>query len=249
MIPPCYVITLNDTLGKQGEELKAIGLNPIPFKGVDSRKDEHLLYTDYVDQICLHTCPKSVIGCGLSHILLARKIYYTGASVAIIMEDDAFPLVTNIDDEIHKVLQEVPDDWEIIKLHFDSPWKNNTNKTGILPGSGAAYIINRKGMETMMNTRLKGHIDMQQGKVMKVYKTKVNLFRTDEANSTNRIQIQSPLTTFLDSNVSRGEGNKTWSDALSYKIFRIPNTDIEFNALHSVIFWIFVFVCIIFKFL
>ena len=234
MIPPCYVITLNENLGEQGEKLKEVGLNPITFHGVDARKDEHFLYTDYVDPDCLQTCPKSVIGCGLSHILLARHIYYTGASIAIIMEDDAFPIVENINEEIQKVISEVPDDWQIIKMHCDSHCKNGTNLIDTIVGSAAAYLINRRGMEIMMNTRVEKHIDIQQLDILKIYKTSTNLFRTDESSSTNKIKSGISVSPVLDYIMPITSGEKTWDDMASFKLIRIPVLDKELNVIQVI---------------
>ena len=231
MIPPTYVVTLNKDLGEQGEALKKAGLDPIIFHGVDSRKDEHLQYIDHIDPRCLIICPKSVIGCGLSHIILAKKIYYTGASIALIIEDDAYPKVDNLEDEITKTLNEVPDDWEIIKLHCDIRCKDGQNKVG-KNGSTAAYLINRRGLEIMMNTKVLQHIDWQQTSILKLYKSKVNLFWTDERKeSTNRIQQSTFVSNIMDVVKPITSGEKTWDDALSYKIIRIPFTNIEINGI------------------
>jgi hypothetical protein len=245
MIPPCHVITLNEDLGEQGEILKGYGLNPILFPGVDARKDEHIPYVDSIDPMCLEMCPKSVIGCGLSHILLARKIYYTGASIALILEDDAYPTVTNLEDEITKVLNEVPDDWEIIRLHCDTHCVDGTNKVG-QNGSTAAYLINRKGMEIMMNTKVNNHIDWQQNTILNIYKSKINLFWTDEKRiSTNRIQTTTFLSGIMDVVSPITSGEKTWDDKLSYKTLRIPFTNTEINAI-TMYFIIFLVAILIF---
>jgi hypothetical protein len=237
MIPPTYVITLNKDLGEQGVALRNVGLNPILFHGIDSRKDEHLQYVDKISPLCLQTCPKSAIGCGLSHVLLAQKIYYTGASIALILEDDAYPKIDNLHEEISKTLNEVPDDWEIIKLHCDIHCKDGQNRVGV-NFSAAAYLINRKGMEIMMNTKVQRHIDSQQLMILKVYKSKVNLFWTHERKvSTNRIQQTSFVSNILDVVHPVTSGEKTWDDALSYKLIRIPFTNIELN-------WIMIFTAI-----
>ena len=239
MIPPCYVITLNGNLGEQGEALKEVGLNPIIFNGVDARKDEHLQYIDYINPTCLDMCPKSVIGCGLSHVLLAQKIYYTGASIAIILEDDAFPIVKHLEDEIHKVINEVPDDWECIKMHCDPHCVDGQNENE-KNGSTAAYILNRKGMEIVMNTRVQWHIDWQFNNILKMYKTRTNLFITDERKvSTNRIQSHTFLSYIMDEIRPIKTGEKTWDDLHSYKFFRIPNTSIELTLRHITYIQIF----------
>lgn len=245
MIPPTYVITLNDDLEEQGAALRGVGFHPILFHGVDSQKDEHLQYIDHIDPSCLNMCPKSVIGCGLSHILLAQKIYYSGATVALILEDDAYPKVDNLEDEITKVFNEVPDDWEIIRLHCDTHCVDGQNVIG-QNGSTAAYLINRRGMEILMNTKVNNHIDWQQNTILNIYKSKINLFWTDEKRvSTNRIQTATFLSGIMDVVYPITSGEKTWDDKLSYKTIKIPFIDVEINAI-IVYFIIFLVVILIF---
>jgi hypothetical protein len=162
------------------------------------------------------------------------------------MEDDAFPIVDNLEYEITKVLNEVPDDWEIIRMHCDTHCVDGQNEVGG-NASAAAYLINRKGMEIMMNTKLKGHVDWQQNDILNIYKTKVNLFRTDENKmSTNRIQTSSVISTVFEIVQPITTGEKTWDDKLSYKSVRIPYVNIELNTLN---FHTLIFICILCLFL
>lgn len=87
------------------KSLQSIGLNPIGFKGVNGKKDE---YQEYVDPDCFASCPKAVIGCGLSHVLLARKLYDEGTDIALVLEDDAYPIHVHIDFE--SIIKSVPED-------------------------------------------------------------------------------------------------------------------------------------------
>ena len=144
MILPCYVISLNNNLGPQGDALKNSGLDPLLFNGINAKNDEHLDYLDTVSTSCKNICPKSVMGIGLSHIHVTKKIYDSGVEMALILEDDAFPIVDNLNEQIIKTLSEVPDDWEIIRLHCDTHCVDGSNKIGD-NSSNAAYIINRKG--------------------------------------------------------------------------------------------------------
>ena len=115
MSVPCYVITLEDDFPAKNSLVK-IGLNPIKFKGVNAKKDEHLKYSEHISTWCKYACPKSTIGCGLSHILLSKKLHDEGIPIALILEHDAYP--KNISKfDIDKIIKSVPSDWEIIKLH------------------------------------------------------------------------------------------------------------------------------------
>lgn len=232
MIPPCYVITLKKDLGKQGEALKKAGLDPILFQGIDGRKGEHEYYENRIDPLFNKIGTKGSKGASLAHLMLCKKLYEEGIELALVLEDDAYPFENiNLSDEIEKVINEIPDDWEIIKLHCDILCKDGQNEVG-RNGSTAAYLINRRGLEIMMNTKVLQHIDWQQTTILKLYKSKVNLFWTDERKgSTNRIQQSTFVSNIMDVVKPITSGEKTWDDALSYKILRIPFTNIEINGI------------------
>jgi GR25 family glycosyltransferase involved in LPS biosynthesis len=98
---PCHVIYLGDGFPNH-QSLLDIGVDPIGFKGIDARKDEHLTYTDNINPICKHLCPKGKIGCALSHVLLAQQLYDSGVDAAIVLEDDAYPIVSDLNEEMKK---------------------------------------------------------------------------------------------------------------------------------------------------
>jgi hypothetical protein len=206
MIVPCYVIHLGPDFDNR-KSLQRIGLNPIGFKGVNGKKDEYLRYREYIDPDCFDSCPKAVLGCGLSHILLAKKLYDEGADIALVLEDDAYPTSARIDFE--SVLASVPGDWEIIKLH-----------TCVFGLSTAAYLINRKGMNKLGHLKVKYHIDYQISHLsdIRVYSS-ANLFWTDETTSNIRVS----------------NGNVFVPSVLMYPINRIPGTSIELTIGHTVL--------------
>jgi hypothetical protein len=221
---PCYVIYLGDSFPNK-QSLINIGLDPIGFKGVDARKNEHLQYQNKIHDICKYTCPKSTIGCGLSHILLAQKLYDENIDMALILEDDAYPKVSQLD--VRKIIQEVPDDWELIKLHCDMYCKDGSYQVGH-NGSNAAFIINNKGIKKLKNLKVLNHIDVQMnyfsGIVM--YKSKVNLFSADESTSTIRGDYTNDhWASNLMQNPTSGE--KIKAHVFMYKLLRIPGTNIE----------------------
>ena len=74
----CHVITLDRTIDnfyKQRPYLMEAGIFPKRFRGVDSKLGEHLGYGNNLTPNCKDFCPNGVIGCGLSHILLAKQLY------------------------------------------------------------------------------------------------------------------------------------------------------------------------------
>jgi hypothetical protein len=225
MIVPCYVIHLGTDFDNR-KSLQSIGLNPIGFKGVNGKRDEFLKYQEYIDPDCFASCPKTVIGCGLSHILLAEKLYEEGHDVALVLEDDAYPKVVHFDFE--SIIKSVPSDWEIIKLHCDTHCKDGSYVTEF--GSNAAYIINRKGMFKLKNLKVKFHIDYQLVKLSDiiVYKSQTNLFWADESSSSNRQRGKGHWFSVFTSKPTSGEKDKDMY--LMYPIHRIPGTTIEYTA-------------------
>lgn len=223
---PCYVIHLDDTFPNR-QSLVDIGLDPIGFKGIDGRKNEHLRHLDRLNPVCQLTCPKTVIGCGLSHILLAERLSNEGVPIALVLEDDAYPIEPYIDFE--EIVRSAPVDWEMIKLHCDMRCKDGTvDAKGKL--SAAAYILNKKGIEKVKNIKLLTHVDGQFTFLedIKMYKTKYNKFRTDESTSINRAAGKGEhwLSMYIPEPTS---GEKINAQLFTYKHFRIPGTDIEFT--------------------
>jgi hypothetical protein len=242
MIPPTFVISLNEDLGKQGKALREAGLDPVLFKGVNGRKGEHSKYEDRLAPFCEHTCPGSVKGIGLSHILLAEHLYQRGVSLALILEDDAFPFEKfNLEKEIDKVLSEVPEDWEIIKLHTGGNCINGSNTNKKTNNSAAAYLINTQGLEKLRKLKLVYHIDIQQNYTFNIYKSKMNLFWTDESKSTNRkddTYFLAPILEYINP-VTCGEQN--YNNILSFTLFRIPFTNIELTNYQVILILVLIF--------
>jgi hypothetical protein len=228
---PCYVIHLGHAFQNQ-DALKH--LNPIGFRGVDARQNEHLEHLDRVHPACQRVCTKSVIGCGVSHVLLAEKLHDEGVPLALVLEDDAYPLG---DIDIDAITSEVPDDWEVIRLHCD-PYCDESNEVG-LNGSTAAYLINASGMEKMKDVKVATHIDFQQLLLepIRVYKTRRNLFRTDESSSDNRANGGSHwLAKWLPKPTS---GEKTTDHVLSYAtIGGITNGNIVDALIILLVMWL-----------
>lgn len=214
----CHVINLDrsiDNFYKQRPYLMESGVFPQRFSGVDSKKGEHLEYSEYLTDTCRDLCPNGVIGCGLSHILLAKKLYEKGSQLVLILEDDAYPLVTDLNLEIKKIIEETPKDWDIIKLHCDFCKNNSNDPTG---GSTAAYLINKSGLKKLSNMKLNWHIDLQWNleSKLKVYKSNVNIFWADEKTSENRESIN-----FFGKYTFNSTGQKSLDDLLSFKVVKV----------------------------
>ena len=232
MIPPCYVITLKDTLGKQGEVLKKAGLDPIAFKGVNAKNQEHVYYEDSFHSFLKKFMVNGAKGCSLSHKLLCEKLYDDDIDMALVLEDDAYPIDgVDMNMEIEKVLAEVPHDWDVIRLHCDSFCKDGSNITKGGDASSAAYLISRRGIVAFMNSNITIPVDNHHSINMKTYKSKHNLFWTDEKTSAIRGSEQSyifePILNFL---VPIQNGEKTWNTKLNHSAMKIPYFNIDISS-------------------
>ena len=235
----CFIINLKDSpqnFEKQHPFLLEEGLDPVRFIGVDARKDEHLEYREYVTEWCQTMCPKAVIGCGLSHVLLARHIRDLGLPMALVLEDDAYPKVQNLLERIYETIREVPEDWDIIKLHCGFCLKGTHNSTG---ASAAAYLLSASGIQKMAELKVNFHVDAQMNSSdFKIYKSRYNLFWTDESWSTIRtsnstsFSFKIPFLTGTIYPIALG----------SAPLLRIPFLDINFTNFHCCL----VVICILF---
>ena len=260
-----YIINLDDYISnytKQLPYLLNIGLHVERFSGVNALKDEHLKpeYQQYISNYAKNFAPKSVIGAVLSHILCCKHIKSNYSEKTIdpmpfflIMEDDAFPLYNS--EEFYKHLnksiyeiQLLDSKWDIIQLHSDGffPTKDTYN-THIICGSAAAYLISLNGINKTLTSKIYNHIDlvMHNFITFNKYKTKENLFYTNEKTSLNRGQVTSKLnykyySLFLKSkfcellnyytHIIPLRGEKKYQHYFELKVLREPFSNKEFNG-------------------
>ena len=260
-----YIINLDDYISnytKQLPYLLNIGLHVERFSGVNALKDEHLKpeYQQYISNYAKNFAPKSVIGAVLSHILCCKHIKSNYSEKTIdpmpfflIMEDDAFPLYNS--EEFYKHLnksiyeiQLLDSKWDIIQLHSDGvlPTKDTYN-THIVCGSAAAYLISLNGINKTLTSKIYNHIDlvMHNFITFNKYKTKENLFYTNEKTSLNRGQVTSKLnykyySLFLKSkfcellnyytHIIPLRGEKKYQHYFELKVLREPFSNKEFNG-------------------
>ena len=208
-----YVINLDDyesNYTKQLPYLLNIGLHVEKFSGINALKDEHLKpeYQQYISTYAKNFAPKSMIGCSLSHILCCKHIKATYSEKTnepmpffLIMEDDAFPLYNSEEfyEHFNKSIYEIQlldSNWDIIQLHSDCilPTKDTYN-THIACGSTAAYLISPDAINKTSTSKIYGYADFIQHNFIKYnkYRTKENLFYTNEKTSLSRTQVKSKL--------------------------------------------------------
>lgn len=236
---------------KQKPYLENLGLDVNRFKGINASKDEHLQYLDYINYVALEFTPKSVIGCSLSHILLAKYISENyNDSYYLIFEDDTYPIKEynnkeNFNSKLNEIINEIntiDSEWEIISLCSFGTSRVD-NYVNILTTCSAAYLINNKSVKKLATQNVTWHHDFVSNLLYKKYKSKKNLFITDEIESTNRenqdiylYKIKSYIISLCTDN------NITPYNYISYKLIRIGNTNYTIN---NFIDLIFIILCII----
>ncbi len=240
-----YVINLEQDKVKYEKIQKNLNENNIVPKRFNAIYGKNVKneYDDHLTHYCKYTCPKSVIGCGLSHILLSRHLLNNDTNeYALVLEDDAIVNHKNVKEKIENIVNKSPKDWEIIILYCQGYCKYYDKKNLVkddkfirttYQGSFAAYLINKKGQEKLSKIKLNGHIDNQILFSNKInsYSFSKKIFKTDESESGNRKKNYGLLKNYYDKVYNTLDGEKVMTHQpsffLQYKAFRIPIIDFE----------------------
>ena len=262
-----FVINLDDykkNYTKQLPYLQSLGLKIERFSGINAIKNEHLKpeYKKNISKFANNFTPKSVIGCGLSHILCCKHIYDKFINIHLstkksdnfflIMEDDAFPKYNKSEfyEKLNKTINDIQildSNWEIIQLHSDAFYPTtNTYNTHFFTGSTAAYLISESGLKKNLKSKLLSHMDFVEHNFIRFrkYRTKENLFYTNEKNSLNRninktknffyysLYFKSNVLEFIDNytNILTLRGEKSYSNFLEFKMIKLPYFKKEYTA-------------------
>ena len=264
-----FVINLDnykDNYEKQIPYLNKIKLQPERFSAVNALNNEHINHKKIINKLSLTFSPKSVIGCSLSHILLCKHILntykYFKNNYYLILEDDVFPKEKYQNDSkiFYKELTEtinnikiIDKHWDIIQLHSDGLIDTkNTYSTHLFTGSTAAYLISQSGLNKMANEKATYHIDFITQNFLKYrkYRSRENLFYTNEKSSVNRVNTKS-LSLLLKSKILKTmiplRGEKLWEDYLNFKTLRLPLINKEYTANNLIDITVLLFFFNIFK--
>lgn len=247
-----FVINLDnykDNYKKQIPYLNKLKLYPQRFSAIDAINNEHIDHKDIINKLSLSFSPKSVIGCSLSHILLCKHILNNYINFEnnyyLILEDDVYPkkkyknntkLFYKDLTEIINNIKIIDNEWDIVQLHSDGLIDTkNTYSTHLFTGSTAAYLISKSGLNKMANEKATYHIDFITQNFLKYrkYRSRENLFYTNEKSSLNRINNKS-LSLMLKSRILKIliplRGEKLWEDYLNFKTLRLPLLNKEYTA-------------------
>jgi GR25 family glycosyltransferase involved in LPS biosynthesis len=226
-----YVINLD----KDTERLEKIQarLSPNEFtripgiygNGYDYSNDDSVYFT------CKHMCPKSVIGCAKSHHLALKTFLETSnKEYVLILEDDAEPLYPEYINKIIQVLNNAPDNWDIIKLDWVSNIPKLNSEFSLFSWLTTAYLINKDAAEQIINKKIIWHYDFDINFYgLNIYTSPEIIFKqtwNKENNSNNRkVSIYPNSYEFLESmnfKILRiGENEYSWNDLIYFLLFLI----------------------------
>jgi GR25 family glycosyltransferase involved in LPS biosynthesis len=170
----------------------------------------------------------------------------------LIMEDDAFPKYVKEDflNRLNKTIEDIEildPNWEIIQLHSDFIYETKeTYNVHLICGSTAAYLISKNGIKKTINDKIYSHIDVFLHNFIKYkkYRTKINLFYTNEKDSLNRSINKTKNLSYYSlytktnilelfnkyTNLLELRGEKTWEIFLEFKMLKLPYFKKEYTA-------------------
>lgn len=224
-----YVINMDaqpERFTTQREYLRQTGIEPIRMHGYAYDEISTQELERFFKPHARTLMPKSNIGCCYSHLKAMESFLSHGISpVALILEDDAYPLFIDrryLDDKIRGNNL----DWDFLFLHCDGFCPEGGGKPGRLSASAAAYFVTRDGARKALLHKYSDHFDMDSSRIPGVRKIVdgQNSFWTDEDNvmtgetSTNRNVRRCPE---VLTKIKGNRGEKNLCHALAYRLFRI----------------------------
>lgn len=248
-----YIINLDKDVNKYKKLSKSLNSKNINHERFSAIYGKHI-GNKYNNHIMKHKClvPKNILGIGLSHYFVCKNHFEKSDDYAFVLEDDAVLLFDDKND-VEQIIKSAPPDWDIILLYAQgiTNYRNNTWNTSFLTGSAIAYIINKNGYNKWFgnNFKVDGHVDATRiirtvdGTNLKVYKTPVIMVKPDDTNISSSSTNYGTAIKYFDNIINcmfcdTFETRTTYftaSQAIKYKLLRIPYLDIELDAFMIVI--------------
>ena len=146
-----------ETMEKMFQDDVFSGIQNKRISAVDGN-DEEYVYNQFT--VYNYNATAKEYACTLSHLNAIKEFNESKYDVALILEDDCtLELKKYWKKSIKEIIQNAPNDWEIIMLNYiilpgnDHPfliWNNDSDYTEILPSSCLSYIINKKGSNNII---------------------------------------------------------------------------------------------------
>lgn len=148
-----YVINLDkDTI--RLEKMNKYLDNFIRIPGIYG-ENEDFTKNDDVFYLSRYLCPKSSLGCFMSHRLALKTFLESSTKdYGLILEDDAEPCFDNYMEKVNESIQNAPEDWDVIKLDYLPKYDlfHQTRYTKFPSLLNTAYIVNKKKCRTNFET-------------------------------------------------------------------------------------------------
>jgi GR25 family glycosyltransferase involved in LPS biosynthesis len=245
-----YIINMADSTKRWNQiskHLDNIGINYSRFDAIDGRKIGNQ-YDEYIS-LAKPIIPEGVIGCALSHFMVAKEHFANNDNAALILEDDAAPLFKD-KNVIHQVIEEAPKDWDIILLYAQglTNYRDNTWQitSKFVTGACSAYLINKTGYHKRYNGgsyKVITHTDCERGLYEgNVYKTPQPLFIPCDRFEHCDLESSSTSNTY-SANVLGDAINTLYKDdtesditgcsgdqLFHYNVVKIPGTKVSLDA-------------------
>ena len=189
-----YVINLDKDVDRLKKINNYLDNKYIRIPGIYGANEDFIKNND-IFYLSRYLCPKSVLGCFMSHRQALKTFLETSTKdYAVILEDDAEPRFENYMEKINESIQNAPSDWDIIKLDYLPKYNiiHQSTYTKYPSLITTAYIINKKSAEKILQNKMVYHIDIQLMFMgLNIYNNPEIVFEQiwdDENNSNNRIK-------------------------------------------------------------
>ena len=175
---PVFVINLPRSTVRKNHILRQkdkFALNITFIKAINGRKILNLKKGITEDGTFFSNNDSSLLpgelGCTLSHLKAIRKAYDLNYDKVLILEDDvSFELIPLWENPLENIINNAPEDWEFLSIYKSCNKKSPEDYFLYRKHKcwGAlAYVINRKGMEKIVNNYFKNNVWVLNKKTQK----------------------------------------------------------------------------------
>ena len=221
-----YVILLKSDVNRTKRVL-SIKDNHLPKLKILDAVDGKLINQDFLNflisnnaltQNVLKNYTKGTIGCYLSHMKMWTTIRKHNLENTIILEDD-FKLVNNFNENIHKVIKELPETYDICYLFYHPfcyKYYKTFDKFNIedkkyirkqVPTWGlVGYMVSNKGANKLIKlcNTMEGHIDNHVSKLILLGKLEAYHSKDILVDTVGACLYKNPYDIVFDSNTNKG---------------------------------------------
>ena len=181
----------NDTIRKRFQQRQLSGRNYTFIEGIDGYTLDYSKIKINQDKQLFRKLKKGEIGCLMAHLKCYKKALELKLNKILILEDDA-ELNENFYSNMKISLENIPTDWDIIKLTSTKVWrkyKDRVSKTTKINDYCSSiegdhygtqgYIINSDAMKTLLNYHVDNPLTYPSDNLLTKFNLKVYLLNED----------------------------------------------------------------------